>query len=137
MRELIPFAGAKFKGGGSMRNSTEAKLRVAKLLADEVGAVRRRIRAVGGGRSMSGERGGVLKQEQGIRVVVKRVRDGGGLGFDGECVVAAIVMNGGAKVKCSVTVVGPAWSRVRAEMGDTKLSRGVDGMGTKVKFVSI
>ena len=119
MRELIPFAGAKFKGGGSMSNSTESKLRVAKLLADEVGAVRRRIRAVGGGRSMSGERGGVLKQEQGIRVVVKCVRYGGSLSFDSEYVVAAIVMNGGAKVKCAVTVVGPARSRVRAEMSDT------------------
>ena len=76
MRELIPFAGAKFKGGGSMGNSTEAKLRVVKLLADKVGAVRRRIRTVGGGRRASGERGGVLKEEQGIRVVVKGVRDG-------------------------------------------------------------
>jgi hypothetical protein len=61
MGELIAFAGAKFKGGGSMSDSTESKLRALKLLADEVGAVRRRIRAVGGGRSMSGERGGVLK----------------------------------------------------------------------------
>jgi hypothetical protein len=56
MGELIAFAGAKFK-------STESKLRVAKLLAGKVGAVRRRIRAVGGGRSMSGERGGVLKKK--------------------------------------------------------------------------
>jgi hypothetical protein len=38
--------------------------------------------------------------------VVKSVRDGGGLSFDSEDVVAAIVMNGGAKVKCAVTVVG-------------------------------
>ena len=63
MGELIAFAGAKFKRGGSMSDSTESKLRVAKLLADKVGAVRRRIRAVGGGRSMSGERGGVLKKK--------------------------------------------------------------------------
>lgn len=68
---------------------------------------------------MSGERGGVLKQEQGIRVVVKCVRYGGSLSFDSEYVVAAIVMNGGAQVKCAVTVVGPARSRVRAEMSDT------------------
>jgi hypothetical protein len=54
MRELIAFAGAKFKGGGSVCDSTESKLRVVKLLADEVGAVRRRVRAVGGGRSVSG-----------------------------------------------------------------------------------
>ena len=45
-------------GGGA-----ESKLRVVKLLADEVGAVRRRVRAVGGCRSVSGERGGVFKQE--------------------------------------------------------------------------
>ena len=45
-------------GGGA-----ESKLRVVKLLADEVGAVRRRVGAVGGGRSVSGERGGVFKQE--------------------------------------------------------------------------
>jgi hypothetical protein len=68
--------------------------------------------------------------------VVKRVRDGGGLGFDSERVVAATVVNGGAKVKCAVAVVGPARSRVRAEMSDTKLSRGVGGMGTKVKLVA-
>ena len=61
MGELIAFAGAKFKRGGSMSHSTESKLRVVKFLADEVGAVRRRIRAVGGGRSVGGERGGVLK----------------------------------------------------------------------------
>jgi hypothetical protein len=59
--ELIPFAGAKFKGGGSVGHSTQSELRVVKLLADEVGAVRRGIRAVGGGRSLSGERGGVFK----------------------------------------------------------------------------
>ena len=57
-RELIAFAGAKFKRGGSMSDSTESKPRVAKLLADKVGAVRRRIRAVGGGRSMSGKGAG-------------------------------------------------------------------------------
>ena len=63
MGELIAFAGAKFKRGGSMSHSAESKLRVVKLLADKVGAVRRRVRAVGGCRSVSGERGGVFKQE--------------------------------------------------------------------------
>jgi len=63
MGELIAFAGAKFKGGGNMGDSTESELRVVKLLADEVGAVRRRVGAVGGGRSVSGERGGVLEKE--------------------------------------------------------------------------
>ena len=63
MGELVAFAGAKFKRGGSMSHSTETKLRVVKLLADKVGAVRRRIRTVGGGRSMSGERGRVLKEK--------------------------------------------------------------------------
>jgi hypothetical protein len=52
-------------------------------------------------------------------------------------VVASMMVNGGAKVECTVAVVGPAWSRVRAEMSDTQLSRGVDGMGTKVKFVAM
>jgi hypothetical protein len=85
---------------------------------------------------MGGEGGGVLKEKQGIRIVVKCVRDGGSLGFYSECVVAAIMVNGGAKVKCSVTVVGPARSGVGAEMSDTQLSRGVEGMGTKVKFVA-
>jgi hypothetical protein len=33
--------------------------------------------------------------------------------------------------------VGPARSGAWAEMGDTQLSRGVEGMGTKVKFVAI
>jgi hypothetical protein len=69
--------------------------------------------------------------------VVKRVRDGGSLGFDNERVVAAMVMNGGAKVKCAITVVMPAWSGVGAEMSDTQLARGVEGMGTKVKFVAM
>jgi hypothetical protein len=55
--ELVAFAGAKFEGGGSVGDSADAKLRVVKLLADEVGAVRRRVRAVGGGRCMCGERG--------------------------------------------------------------------------------
>ena len=79
MGELIAFAGAKFKGGGNMGDSAESELRVVKLLADEVGAVRRRLRAVWGGRGMSGERCGVLKEKQGIRIVVKCVRDGGSL----------------------------------------------------------
>jgi hypothetical protein len=69
--------------------------------------------------------------------VVKSVRDGGSGGFDSVDVVAAIVVNGGAKVKCAVTVVGPARSGAWAEMSDTQLSRGVEGMGTKVKFVAI
>ena len=47
------------------------------------------------------------------------------------------MVNGGAKVKCAVTVVGPARSGVGAEMSDTQLSRGVEGMGTKVKFVAM
>jgi hypothetical protein len=108
MRELIPFAGAKFKGEGSMSNSTEAKLRVAKLLADKVGAVRRRIRAVGGGRSTRGERGGVLKKKQGTRVVVKGVRDGWRGSFYSADVVTAMMVDCRAKVKCAVAVVGPA-----------------------------
>jgi hypothetical protein len=61
--ELVAFAGAKFEGGGSVGDGAESKLRVVKLLADKVGAVRRRVRAVGGCRSVSGERGGVFKQE--------------------------------------------------------------------------
>ena len=67
---------------------------------------------------MSGERCGVLEEKQGIRIVVKCVRDGGSLGFYSECVVAAIMVNGGAKVKCAVTVVGPARAGVWTEMGD-------------------
>jgi hypothetical protein len=46
MGKFIAFAGAKFKGGGSVSDSAESKLRVVKLLTDEVGAVRRRVRAV-------------------------------------------------------------------------------------------
>ena len=70
-------------------------------------------------------------------MVVKRVRDGGSGGFDSVDVVAAMVVNSGAKVKCAVTVVGPARSGVGAEMSDTQLSRGVEGMGTKVRFVAM
>ena len=47
------------------------------------------------------------------------------------------MVNSGAKVECAVTVVGPARSGAWAEMSDTQLSRGVEGMGTKVKFVAI
>jgi hypothetical protein len=81
VRELIAFAGAKFKGGGSTRGSAKSKLRVAKVLAGEVGAVRRRIRAVGGGRGMSGERGRGLEtgtRDQGSGQARQRRR---GFGF--------------------------------------------------------
>ena len=47
------------------------------------------------------------------------------------------MVNGRAKVKCAVTMVGPTRARVGAKMGDTQLSRWVEGMGTKVKFVAI
>ena len=137
MGELVPFARAKFKGGGSVGYSAQSKLRVVKLLVDEISAVRRRIRTVRGGRGVSGEGGGVFKQEQWVRVVVECVRDGGSGGFDSVHVVAATVVNGRAKVKCAVTMVGPARSRVGAEMSDTQLSRWVEGMGTKVKLVAM
>ena len=117
MRELVAFAGAKFKRGGSMSDSAESKLRVVKLLADKVGAVRRGIRTVGGGRSMSGERGRVLKEKQGIRIVVKGVRDGWCGSFDSIYMVTAIMVDGRAKIECAVTVVGPARAGVWTEMG--------------------
>ena len=137
MGELIAFAGAKFKRGGSVGDSTESKLRVVKLLADKVGAVRRRIRSVGGGGSLSGERGRVLKEKQGIRIVVKGVRDGWCGSFDSVDVVTAMMVDGRAKVKCAVAVVGPARAGVWTEMGDAQLARGVNGMGTEVKFMAM
>jgi hypothetical protein len=68
-KQPIAFAGAKFNRGrgSSVGNSTEAKLRAAKLLAGEVGAVRGRAKAVRGYRSASGEKSTVLKKEQGTR----------------------------------------------------------------------
>ena len=49
--------------------------------------------------------------------MVKRVRDGGSGGFYSVDVVAAIVVNSGAKVKCAVTVVGPAWQQLGGGLG--------------------
>ena len=116
--ELVAFAWAKFEGGGSVGDGAESKLRVVKLLADKVGAVRRRIRTVGGGRSMSGERGRVLKEKQGVRIVVKGVRDGWCGSLDSVDMVTAIMVDGRAKIECAVTVVGPARAGVWTEMGD-------------------
>ena len=67
---------------------------------------------------MSGERGGVLKKKQGIRIVVKGVRDGWCGSFDSIDMVTAIMADGRAKIECAVTVVGPARAGVWTEMGD-------------------
>ena len=50
--------------------------------------------------------------------MVDSVSDGGSRGFDGPCMVAAVVLGGGAKVESSVTVVGPSWAVLGSDVGD-------------------
>ena len=66
---------------------------------------------------MSGEGSRIFEEEERVRVVVDSVSDGGSRGFDGPDMVAAVVLGGRAKVKCSVTVVGPSGAILWSEVG--------------------
>jgi hypothetical protein len=51
--------------------------------------------------------------------VVKCARDGRSGSFDSIYMVTATMVDGRAKVKCAVTMVGPARAGVWTKMGDT------------------
>ena len=86
---------------------------------------------------MSREGSRIFEEEERVGVVIKGVGDGGSGSFDGVDVVAAVVVNSTAEIKCSVTVMAPAWAGFSAKVGSAELARGVKGMCFEVELVTI
>ncbi len=75
--------------------------------------------------------------KQGIRIVVDRVGEAGGLGTCYKYLVAPVMVEGGAEVVCPETVVVPRLPLVGWDMGHAKLADGVDRVGGKVEGIAV
>ena len=65
--------------------------------------------------------------------MVEGVRDTGGRGAGDIHMLAAVMFKGRAQIKCPQAMLGPGSTRVRADIGNTQLARGVDGVGIEVE----
>ena len=61
--------------------------------------------------------------------MVEGVSDTGGRGAGDINMLTAVMFKGRAQIKCPEAMLGPGSTRVGADISDTKLARGVDGVG--------
>ena len=65
--------------------------------------------------------------------MVEGVSDTGGRGAGDIHMLAAVMFKGRAQIKCPEAMLGPGSTGAGVHVGDTKLARGVDGVGIEVE----